>query len=411
MNPDIGVVGGSYAEECSFPRFKVYRGSGMRAACVLVGLGNAVSLFTVTGPNLSHDFAEIAKRKGIDFIPTAGSRDIWFRYRHPLAKPDIHPAGALTSSNRDDVIVDQALVFGMIEGRPRVHCARAVYDPQDGFRATPFSANGSTCKDLVVVASWSEGRALTGEKRPEAIAAKLLTDNGCVGVVIKCGPQGALVATPSSMKWITAFPSQRVWKIGSGDVFSAVFAHAWMREGLPILESACLASRVVAEYVETRLEIYSSERLEILRQQASTSVSKARDTPRDIPVGTIYLAGPFFNTAEQWLIDEARGALLDMGFSVFSPIHDIGVGPPDTVAPADLFALESCKLVLAMLNGFDSGTLFEVGYARARGIPVVGVAEATEERPLTMLIGSGCTVVNDLASGIYSACWQMMGDV
>ncbi len=236
-------------------------------------------------------------------------------------------------------------------------------------------------------------------------------EGGCVGVVIKCGPQGALVVTPSLKKWIPAFPSQRVWKIGSGDVFSAVFTHAWMHDGLPILDAACLASRVVAEYVETRSETYSVERIATIRQEAFASVSNARDTPMDIPEGTIYLAGPFFNTAEQWLIDEARGALLDMGFNVFSPIHDIGVGPPNTVAPADLFALENSKLVLAMLNGFDSGTLFEVGYARARGIPVVGVAEATEERPLTMLIGSGCTVVDDFASGIYSACWQMMGNV
>ena len=411
MSAEIAVVGGSYAEECSFPRSILYRGSGMRAACVLAGLGNSVSLFTVTGPELANDFAEIAKRKAIKLIPTTGEGDIWFRYRHALSKPDIYPARYTDDIKRDKVKVQQALVFGMIEGRPQVHCSRAVYDPQDGFRATQFSANGSTCDELVIVASASEGRALTGENRAEAIAAKLLMEGGCVGVVIKCGPQGALVVTPSLKKWIPAFPSQRVWKIGSGDVFSAVFTHGWMHDGLPILAAACLASRVVAEYVETRSETYSVERIATIREEAFASMSKARDTAMDIPEGTIYLAGPFFSTAEQWLIDEARGALLDMGFNVFSPIHDIGVGPPNTVGPADLFALENSKLVLAMLNGFDSGTLFEVGYARARGIPVVGVAEAAEERPLTMLIGSGCTLVDDFASGIYSACWQMMGNV
>ncbi len=36
-----------------------------------------------------------------------------------------------------------------------------------------------------------------------------------------------------------------------------------------------------------------------------------------MPDGQIYLAGPFFNVGQQWVIDEARGALQDMGFNVF----------------------------------------------------------------------------------------------
>lgn len=119
----------------------------------------------------------------------------------------------------------------------------------------------------------------------------------------------------------------------------------------------------------------------------------------------------FFTTNELWLVDEARFALREMGFKVFSPIHEIGEGPPDIVAPADIFALENCKLVFALLNGLDPGTLFEVGYARALGIPVVGLAEAVDERPLTMLLGSGCAISDDFATSIYSACWQLMGDV
>ena len=59
----------------------------------------------------------------------------------------------------------------------------------------------------------------------------------------------------------------------------------------------------------------------------------------------------------------------------------------------------------------DAGTLFEVGYARALDISVVGVAECMDEQPLTMLLGSGCAITNDFATAIYSACWQMMGDV
>jgi nucleoside 2-deoxyribosyltransferase len=375
MTASIVVVGGSYAEDCSFPRSIIYRGSGMRAACILAGLGNSTTLHTVTGPALASDFEDIAKRKGIALEATSGPADIWFRYRHPLAKPDVYPATVASVNDRNDVLAAHALVFGMMEGRPKVTAKRVVYDPQDGFRAQHFRDNGSFAEELVIVASWSE------------------------------------VATATSQKWIRAFPSERVWKIGSGDVFSAAFAHAWLHDELAVLEAAWFASRTVAEYVGTRDEKFTPETLRQIREDAKAAIVKTSDSARAIPDATIYLAGPFFTTSEQWLVDEARFVLRDMGFKVFSPIHEVGEGPPNVVAPADLFALENSKLVFALLNGLDTGTIFEVGYACARGIPVVGLAESIEAKPLTMLVGSGCAVFNDFATSIYVACWQLMGDV
>lgn len=79
MSPSVTVVGGCYAEDCSFPRSTIYRGSGMRAASILAGLGSAVTLCTVTGPSLTSDFEAIAKRKGITLESKAGSVDVWFR--------------------------------------------------------------------------------------------------------------------------------------------------------------------------------------------------------------------------------------------------------------------------------------------------------------------------------------------
>jgi Nucleoside 2-deoxyribosyltransferase len=206
-------------------------------------------------------------------------------------------------------------------------------------------------------------------------------------------------------------PTKRVWKIGSGDVFSAAFAHAWLTERLPILDAAWLASRIVSEYVRTRSETFTAQCLRQIREEARTAATRTSDTARAIPDATIYIAAPFFNTAEQWLVDEARDAFRGMGFKVFSPIHDVGEGPPNMVAPADLFALQNSALVFALLSGLDPGTIFEVGYARALNIPVVGVAESTELRPLTMLLGSGCAISDDFATGVYSACWHLMGDV
>lgn len=47
-------------------------------------------------------------------------------------------------------------------------------------------------------------------------------------VVIKMGGHGALVATKSSEPTaVPAYKSGNVWKLGSGDVFSAAFTSFW----------------------------------------------------------------------------------------------------------------------------------------------------------------------------------------
>jgi hypothetical protein len=195
-------------------------------------------------------------------------------------------------------------------------------------------------------------------------------------------------------------------------VFSAAFSYAWLVEGQEPLAAAWFASRMVAGYVESSRDRFTAQEIDDFRAQArAANVRHGTGAYRPMPERQIYLAGPFFSTAQQWLVDEVRGALRDMGFRVFSPIHDVGAGPPDEVAPADLAALDSSGMVLALLNEVDAGTMFEVGYARAKRIPVVAVAEGVDATPLTMVLGSGCYVTNDLTTGIYAACWQMMGDV
>lgn len=410
MTTPITVIGGSYGEECAFPRSIVYRGSGVRAASVLAGFGNNVTLNTVTGPVLRREFSDICKRKGIALNAATSNADVWFRYRHPLSMPDIHPCSPLVTSEREPISTERALVFGMIEDRQKVIAERAVYDPQDGYRAKPFSENGSSANELVLLASLSEGRALTGERLPEDVAAKLLSSPACVAAVVKCGPRGALVATANTSDWIGAFPSSRMWKIGSGDVFSAAFTHKWFANNCTVLDAAWFASRTVAEYVSTRQETFGPDRMAVISSDAAAAAES--DTSRQ-PVrdARIYLAGPFFTTAQQWIVDETRSALQDLGFNVFSPIHEIGEGPSHEVAPADIFALEQSDLVFALIDGLDAGTMFEIGYARARNIPVVCLAECADIRSLTMMLGSGCEVFNDFATSIYAACWQLIHHV
>lgn len=411
-HPHMAIVGGSYGEECAYPRQQLYRGSGGRAAAVLASLNVKVTLHTITGPQLTSVFESIALKLGYTLIAHPGSEDIWFRYRHPLGKPTIHHSIDIEKQSIPTISADLALVYGMIEGRPPIHAKRVVYDPQDGIKSKPFEVNGSTTDELALVVSYSEGKALTGETDCTKIAEILLEQPKVTVVIVKCGPQGALIRTSTIHEWVRPFPTSRVYKIGSGDVFSAAFAFAWLIEGQNPLSSAWFASRITAAYVELAQDSINSDLLQKYREDAVAAETKfSGHGHKNIPDTQIYLAAPFFNTAEQWRVDEVRDALKDMGFKVFSPIHDVGVGPPHEVTPADLFGLEQSGVVIALLDGLDPGTLFEVGYARGKGIPVVAVAESVDPDLLTMVIGSGCEFTNDLSTGIYAVCWHLTGDV
>jgi Nucleoside 2-deoxyribosyltransferase/pfkB family carbohydrate kinase len=412
MTKPITVIGGAYGEECNFPMRQVFRGSGGRAAAILSSLGAKVTFATALDPKLGPEFTRIAKHIGYRIEARARASDIWFRYRYPLGSPAIYPATIPTVPKGADVTSDLAVVFGMVEGRLPVHAKRAVYDPQDGAASKPFGDNGSVADELAIVLSYSEGKALTGETEPTSMARKLLTEPAVSVAIVKCGPRGALVKTRRSRAWIRPFPTSRVYKIGSGDVFSAAFAYAWLIEEQEPAAAAWFASRITAAYVESAFDRFEATEIEDFRAEARTA--QRRHGPgvvRPLPKKQIYLAGPFFHTSQQWLVDEVRAALLEMGFLVFSPIHDVGVGGPDEVAPANLAALDKSGLLIALLDGVDAGTIFEVGYARAKKIPVVAIAESVDAIPLTMILGSGCYVTNDLTTGIHAACWRLMGDV
>lgn len=412
----IAVVGGAYGEECSFPRTNMLRGSGGRAAAFLGNLHQNVEFHTKLGDKLKEQFESISRTIGYSLKIRSREQDIWFRYKHPVGKPSIYfPQSETKTANEHswEITCTHALVFGMLDGRAVTKAKRVVYDPQDGSNAKPYDFNGSTAEELAIVLSHSEGVALTGHRTPDKIASKLLNQSKNISVVIlKCGPQGALVKTAQSYEWVRPFPTEKVYKIGSGDIYSAAFAHAWLMELNDPFEAAWFASRVTAEYVQTTIDRIPSARCDVLLKEAIEARNKLKSSaPADIPKSQIYLAGPFFNTSQQWLIDEARDSLEDMGFRVFSPIHEVGTGDPEYIASKDLKGLEESGIILAILDGLDPGTIFEIGYARAKGIPVVVIAEDIKESDLTMLIGTKCKITSDFATGIYAVCWHLMKDV
>ena len=185
-------------------------------------------------------------------------------------------------------------------------------------------------------------------------------------------------------------------------MFAAIFAARWGVQGMSPSEAADSASRATADYVENRTLPIP---LSVIEGRSPAVPLKISPKPAGKDEYDVYLAGPFFNMPQAWLVDEARLALRGMGLKVFSPYHDIGIGDGKDVAPKDIDALEKSRAVFAILDGVDTGTVFEAGFARARQKPVVAFAQCTPEEPLKMISGTGCEVVNDFVSAIYRVAW------
>ena len=91
-----------------------------------------------------------------------------------------------------------------------------------------------------------------------------------------------------------------------------------------------------------------------------------------------YLAGPLFDEGERWWIEKLEALVADLGYETFLPHRD----NPDKTADntGEIFAndrngIDSADVVVASLNGVttDDGTAWEIGYAYAKGIPIIGI--------------------------------------
>src|SRR3546814_6653305 len=140
----------------------------------------------------------------------------------------------------------------MLEGDAIVKADRAVYDPQSAFSTPRFTDNGSQANHLAIVLNRVEASTMSGESDPVKAADKLLQSGAAEAVIIKRGALGALVATKAGQSQVSAYQSDWIWKIGSGDVFSAVFTYYWGVQKLEHVAAEATASRHEAHYAGTR---------------------------------------------------------------------------------------------------------------------------------------------------------------
>jgi hypothetical protein len=402
----VKIAGGFYREEMLHPAHSAYLGSGLRAAAALAGTAKSLELWSYVSKSELRHYEAATAAYGVVGHHALRSEAINFHYAHGCSRPTLEPdVREIQKAGPFELDGEIVVRFGFLEGSCVVRANRAVYDPQSEVAPEPFAANGSTAKAWAMVLNATEAEAFTGKRNVATAARALHRDHGCDVVVVKCGSRGALVHTRKEDEWVAAHLTPSVFPLGSGDVFTAFFAWHWAAGGASPKTAAMRASRATAFYCANRFLPLPSEADKLASKKYPPLPRKAKSR-----LGKVYLAGPFFDLGQRWLVDELRQALIEQGLDVFSPIHDVGEGDAATVAAADLKGLRSTAVVLACVDGLDTGTAFEIGYARSRGIPVIALATGPlRDADMTMLTGTDCRLVRDVASAVYGTAWLASG--
>jgi nucleoside 2-deoxyribosyltransferase len=133
----------------------------------------------------------------------------------------------------------------------------------------------------------------------------------------------------------------------------------------------------------------------------------------------IYQAGPLFSRAEQTWNQELTRRIEGAGHLVTAPvdlltpeqIHEAGDQAPKLIFETCLTAVDRAECVVACLDGpqVDDGTAFEIGYAYARGLPVIGIrtdlrraGETDYSRVNSMIQGCLCRLVEDIEGALLA---------
>jgi hypothetical protein len=376
----LEIAGGVYHELCEIPPWNAELGSGGRAASAISALSPGSTL---------HTYTRDPKSAGIDSLKTLGVHvrahesnvSLAFAYFHTLSRPHIEPP--LDNLDRNPpihVAGDTVLRFGFLEGDAVVRAHRAIYDPQNSARPQPFNDNGSSADELAIILNEVELRGMTKLNDIRLGAERLMQIERAAAVVVKQGPRGALVFERHGVvHHVPAYRSERVFKIGTGDVFSAIFAAHWGEARVPAAYAADLASRSVAAYcARPRLPLRSD------------ATEHLQPIPGSSP-GPILLESAIDTIGRCYVFEEARFQLGIVGGQVFTSGFE-----PASVVPAAMLVLS---------DGMKLANRERIQRAHDRGTPIVLLAEEAAQPILDGLPTQGVTMTDDFASALYFAVW------
>lgn len=375
------IAGGLYRELCLVPAWNTMYGSGGRAAAAVSVLSPGSTLHAYAEDFESSRITSL-KELGIEMRLYPRPTAVAFAYFHSLSRPHIEPPpDQIGHQPTIQVSGDAVLRFGFLEGDAVIDARRAVYDPQTWRAPAPFGENGSVAGQLAIVLNELELRSAAGLNDLSSAASCLMESQGATVIVAKGGARGAMVFERGGRSaHVPAYRSSRVFKIGTGDVFSAIFAHHWAEMELPAVEAAEFASRSVAAYCSTsRLPLAENA---LLNQVPVISVTQ----------GKVALEGSVDTIGQRYTMEEAQFVLRELGVEVTSSALD---ETSSTAAAA----------ILVLAHGLGNETAEQVRRASAAGTPIVVLCEGDARAFGTLLDYPNVTVTNDFVSALYFAAW------
>lgn len=118
-----------------------------------------------------------------------------------------------------------------------------------------------------------------------------------------------------------------------------------------------------------------------------------------------YLASPFFNEEQCEREEFVKNSLRERGYSVYAPREHGIVAKNESnsvikeVFDSNVESIKSSKRVIAITDGKDMGTIWEVGYAYGIGKEVVYFAETLGNNPFNLMLSeSGVGIYTSRAS-------------
>lgn len=370
------IAGGLYQEICLHPAWNALFGSGGRAAQALASLGDKTTLHSYFENDWSINL-ELYVDLGIELNLHVRKSPIAFAYFHPLSTPHLEPRD-ISQEAAFEVNADAVLRFGLVEGDAVVNARRAIFDPQGWRIPLHFKENGSHADEVALVLNAQELVSRTGTTNAEVAAGELIAAGNATVVVVKQGVCGAIVVEGGRpTRIIPAFRSPTVFKIGTGDVFSAVFAHYWGSEGEDAAIAAEQASLAVAHYAQYR--DFPRKWLDRVNEpvghksRGSVAVWAATDT-----LGHYYVLEETLHRLGELGVDavHVRSTSLDQRFAALLVLPDglssefvdaisensVAVWPVVVLDEAGLFDRERLPLMVSVVRDFTSA-LYQVAWA------------------------------------------------
>jgi len=395
----INIIGGTYREIDYDEITAEIFGSGFRGTKFLLENECEVT-FKSVGNEESLVFLRENQKvyKNLKFDLVTYNDLITFKYSFPLDNPNIFPnILKIYKVNSINVNAENIIAFGMLEADYIISGNRVVYDPQTSIKPNKFSDFGNA-NELVYIVNRNEAISIAESENIDDIKDYFLHKEKATAFIIKDGPFGAILYIEDREIKVPSYITNNVYKIGSGDIFTASFGYYWMHKNFTIEESAQNASKSTAIYCDIKAYVDVTN---------FTNFEYEEFKFKSLENKQVYLASPFFAISELILVDKVRSAFLSFGINVFSPFHDVGIGNSEIIAKRDIEGINNSDIIFCLFDNYDTGTLIESGYSLSRGKKIVGYHRTCDDEKLLMLKGSDIQYYNHLTTAIYKTIWNL----